>query len=158
MIIIREAPQWPSDKTLQETGRKTEGGGLRWAPRELRSEDMGGSDAHESGPRDRSRDRERIALDLILKIAVSVLAIAAIVLEVLDVLSTYHMLARGGHEQNPIVVWFMHVLGDAWPVCKLPEIALIFILWAFAPRPIAFICLGLAVAGYSFVVWHNYHI
>jgi len=136
---------------------------LRWATRlqlgnELRPEDLDSSDAYESGPGDRSRDHERIALAPMLKIAVSVLAIAAIVLEVLDVLSTYHMLAHGGHEQNPIVAWFMQVLGNAWPVCKLPEIALIFILWAFAPRPIALICLSVAVAGYSFVVWHNYHI
>jgi len=38
-----------------------------------------------------------------LNIAVSLLAIAATALQVLDVLSTYHMLARGGHEENPIV-------------------------------------------------------
>ena len=93
-----------------------------------------------------------------LNFAVSLLAIAAIGLEVLDVLSTYHMLARGGQEANPIVAWFMHVLGDAWPLCKLPEIALIVIVWAFVPRPIAVICLSLIVAGYSFVVWHNYQI
>ena len=37
-----------------------------------------------------------------LNIAVSLLAIAATALQVLDVLSTYHMLARGGHEENPI--------------------------------------------------------
>jgi hypothetical protein len=47
-----------------------------------------------------------------LNIAVSLLAIAATALQVLDVLSTYHMLARGGHEENPIVAWFMQVLGD----------------------------------------------
>ena len=75
-----------------------------------------------------------------------------------DVLSTYHMLARGGHEVNPIVAWFMQVLGDAWPLCKLPEVAVIVILWALAPRPIALICLGLMTAGYSFVVWQNYQI
>jgi len=91
-------------------------------------------------------------------IAVPLLAIAAIMLEATDVLSTYHMLARGGHEQNPIVAWFMHVLGDAWPLCKLPEVALIVVLWAFAPRPLALICLVLMVAGYSYVVWHNYQI
>jgi Domain of unknown function (DUF5658) len=90
--------------------------------------------------------------------AVTLLAIAAIGLEVFDVLSTYRMLARGGQEANPIVAWFMQVLGDAWPLCKLPEIAVIVILWAFAPRLIALICLGLMVAGYSFVVWHNYQI
>ena len=93
-----------------------------------------------------------------LRIAVALLALAAVVLEVLDVLSTYHMLARGGREQNPIVLWFMHTLGDAWPLCKLPEIALIIILRLFAPRPVAFICLALMVAGYSFVVWHNLRI
>ena len=93
-----------------------------------------------------------------LNIAVSLLAIAAAVLEVFDVLSTYQMLARGGHEANPLVAWFMQVLGDAWPLCKLPEIAIIVIVWAFVPRPIAFICLSLIVAGYSFVVWHNYQI
>jgi len=91
-------------------------------------------------------------------IAVPLLAIAAILLEATDVVSTYHMLARGGREQNPIVLWFMHAIGDAWPLCKLPEVALIAILWAFAPRPLALICLGLMVAGYSFVVWHNYQI
>ena len=91
-------------------------------------------------------------------IIVSLLAIAAMSLEVTDVLSTYHVLSRGGHEANPIVEWFMEVLGEAWPLCKLPEVAVIFILWAFAPRPIALICLGLMVAGYSFVVWHNYQI
>ena len=91
-------------------------------------------------------------------IAVPLLAIAAILLEATDVVSTYHMLARGGHEQNPIVAWFMQVLGDAWPLCKLPEIAVVVILWAFVPRMIALICLGLIVAGYSFVVWHNYQI
>jgi hypothetical protein len=68
------------------------------------------------------------------------------------------MLARGGHEQNPIVAWFMQVLGDAWPLCKLPEVAFIVVLWAFAPRPLALICFALMVAGYSFVVWHNYQI
>jgi hypothetical protein len=91
-----------------------------------------------------------------LNITVSLLAIAATVLEVVDVLSTYHMLARGGREENPIVAWFMQVLGDAWPLCKLPEVAVIFMLWAVAPRPIALICLGLMIAGYSFVVWQNY--
>ncbi len=50
---------------------------------------------------------------MLLNIAVSLFAIAATVLEVVDVLSTYHMLARGGHEVNPIVAWFMQVLGDA---------------------------------------------
>ena len=89
-------------------------------------------------------------------IIVSLLAIAATSLEVIDVLSTYHLLSRGGHEANPIVEWFMEVLGEAWPLCKLPEVAVIVILWAFAPRPIAVICLGLMVIGYSFVVWHNY--
>ena len=99
------------------------------------------------------------ACDTVMRnIAVSLLAIAAIVLEVFDVLSTYHMLARGGNEANPIVAWFMQVLGDVWPLCKLPEIAVIVIVWAFVPRPIALICLGLIVAGYSFVVWHNYQI
>jgi hypothetical protein len=91
-------------------------------------------------------------------IAVSLLAVAAIVLEALDVLSTQRMLARGGHEANPIVAWFMQVLGDAWPVCKLPEIILIVIVWKQAPRPIALIVLGAAVAAYSFVVWYNYQI
>ncbi len=91
-----------------------------------------------------------------LNIAVSLLAIAATALEVLDVLSTYHMLARGGREQNPIVAWFMQVLGDWWPLCKLPEIAVIVLLWAFVPRPVALVCLGLMIAGYSFVVRHNY--
>jgi Domain of unknown function (DUF5658) len=91
-------------------------------------------------------------------IAVSLLAIAAAVLEVFDVLSTYQMLARGGHEANPLVAWFMHMLGAAWPLCKLPEIAVIVIMWAFVPRPVALICLGLIVACYSFVVWHNYQI
>jgi len=86
---------------------------------------------------------------------IAVLAIAATALQVLDVLSTYHMLARGGHEENPIVAWFMQVLGDGWPLCKLPEIAVIVILWAFVPRSIALICLGLMIAGYSFVVWQN---
>ena len=95
---------------------------------------------------------------MLLNIAVSLFAIAATVLEVVDVLSTYHMLARGGHEVNPIVAWFMQVLGDAWPLCKLPEIAVIVILWAFAPRPIALICLGLFITGYSFAIWHNYQI
>jgi Domain of unknown function (DUF5658) len=93
-----------------------------------------------------------------LNIAVSLLAIVATVLEMFDVLSTYHMLARGGHEANPIVAWFMQVLGDAWPLCKLPEIAVIVIMWALVPRLIAVICLGLIVAGYSFVVWQNYQI
>ena len=95
---------------------------------------------------------------VMLNIIVSFLAIAAMSLEVTDVLSTYHVLSRGGHEANPIVEWFMQVLGWAWPLCKLPEVAVIVILWAFAPRPIAHICLGLMVAGYSFVVWHNYQI
>jgi hypothetical protein len=93
-----------------------------------------------------------------LNVAVSLLAIAATILEVFDVLSTYHMLARGGHEANPIVAWFMHVLGDMWPLCKLPEIAVIVIVWALVPRSIALICLGLIVTGYSFVVWHNYQV
>ena len=93
-----------------------------------------------------------------LNIAISLLAIAATVLEVLDVLSTYHMLARGGQEANPIVAWFMEALGDAWPLCKLPEVAVIVVLWAVAPRPIALICLGLMIAVYSFVVWQNYQI
>jgi hypothetical protein len=95
---------------------------------------------------------------ILLNITVSLLAIAATSLELIDVLSTYYVLSRGGHEANPIVEWFMQVLGDAWPLCKLPEVAVIVLLWAFAPRPIALICLGLMAAGYSFVVWHNYHI
>jgi hypothetical protein len=93
-----------------------------------------------------------------LNIAVSVVAITAIVSEAADVLSTYHMLARGGTEVNPIVAWFMQVLGAAWPLCKLPEIALIAILWMFVARPTALVCLGLMVAGYTYVVWHNYQI
>jgi Domain of unknown function (DUF5658) len=95
---------------------------------------------------------------MLLNIAVSLFAIAATVLEVVDVFSTYHMLARGGHEANPIVAWFMQALGDAWPLCKLPEIAVIAVLWALAPRPIALVCLGLMTAGYSFVVWQNFQI
>ena len=87
-----------------------------------------------------------------LNIAVSFLAIAAAVLEVVDVLSTYHMLARGGHEANPIVIWFMQVLGDAWPLCKLPELAIIIILWALAPKPIALICLGSMITVYAFAI------
>lgn len=93
-----------------------------------------------------------------LSVAVAFLAIAATVLEIFDVLSTYHMLARGGHEANPIVAWFMHRLGDAWPVCKLPEIVVIAIVWRFVPRPVGLIFLGLMVTGYSFVVWRNYQI
>ncbi|HEY2185025.1 MAG TPA: DUF5658 family protein [Xanthobacteraceae bacterium] len=93
-----------------------------------------------------------------LNIAVSLLATAAIILEIFDVLSTYRMLARGGHEANPIVASFMHVLGDLWPLCKLPEIAVIAIVWALVPRPVALVCLGLMVTGYSFVVWQNYQI
>ena len=92
------------------------------------------------------------------KIVVSLFALVAAVLEVLDVFSTYHMLARGGREQNPIVLWFMHAIGDAWPLCKLPELALIVLLWAFAPRPIALICFCLMVTVYGYVVWHNYQI
>jgi hypothetical protein len=91
-------------------------------------------------------------------VAVSLLAIAAIALEVLDVLSTYHVLARGGYEANPIVAAFMLALGDMWPVCKIPEIVIILIVWAFVPRPIALVCLGLMVACYGFVVWQNYQI
>jgi hypothetical protein len=91
-------------------------------------------------------------------IAVSLLAVATLVLEALDVISTERMLARGGHEANPIVAWFMHVLGDAWPVCKLPEIILILVVWKLAPRPIALVFLGGVVAAYSFVVWYNYQI
>jgi hypothetical protein len=98
------------------------------------------------------------AREVILKIAVALLAITAIVLEVLDVSSTYHMLARGGREQNPVVLWFMRALGDGWPICKLPEVALIVILSAFAPRPVALVCLCLVVAVYGYVVWHNYQI
>ena len=89
---------------------------------------------------------------------VPLLAVAALVLEALDVISTERMLARGGHEANPIVAWFMHVLGDAWPVCKLPEIILIIVLWKRVPGPIALVFLGAAVAAYSFVVWYNYQI
>ena len=48
-----------------------------------------------------------------LRVAVALHALAAIILELLVVLSTYHMLARGGREQNPIVVWFMHTLERA---------------------------------------------
>jgi hypothetical protein len=93
-----------------------------------------------------------------LNMLVSLLAVAALVLEALDVVSTERMLARGGHEANPIVAWFMHVFGDAWPLCKLPEIILIVIVWKRAPRPIALVLLGIAVAAYSFVVWYNYQI
>ncbi len=90
------------------------------------------------------------------KITVTLLALAAIVLEAADVLSTYHMLARGGREANPIVAWFMRVLGEAWPLCKLPEVAVIVLLWALVPRPLAVVGLGLMIAGYGFVVWQNY--
>jgi hypothetical protein len=93
-----------------------------------------------------------------LNLVLTLLAVAATVLEAADVLSTYRMISRGGHEMNPIVVWFMQALGDAWPLCKLPEIALIVVLRLLAPRPVAFVCLGLMVAGYSFVVWHNLRI
>jgi hypothetical protein len=89
-------------------------------------------------------------------IAVSFLAATAIALEGADVLSTYHMLARGGREGNPIVAWFMRELGHAWPVCKLPEVALVLVLWALAPRPVALVGLGLMIAGYAYVVWHNF--
>ena len=93
-----------------------------------------------------------------LNIAVSLLAIAAAGLEVIDVLSTYRMLARGGHEANPIVVWFMQMLGDAWPLCKLPELAIIVILWALVPKPIALICLAFMITVYTFAIWQNYQI
>jgi Domain of unknown function (DUF5658) len=91
-------------------------------------------------------------------IAVTLLAVALILLEAADVLSTYHMLARGGREQNPIVLWFMQTLGDAWPLCKLPEVAVIVLIWALAPRPVALLAFGLMTGVYGYVVWHNYHI
>src|SRR5256885_13979060 len=87
---------------------------------------------------------------VMLNIAVSLLAIAAASLEALDVLSTYHMLARAGHVANPIVAWFMRTLGVAWPVWKLLGIAVIVILWAFVPKAIDLNCLVLMFAGYGF--------
>jgi len=53
-----------------------------------------------------------------LSIVVSLLAIAAAVLEVIDV-GTYHMYTRGGDEENPLDRWFTRLLGDARPLCKL---------------------------------------
>jgi hypothetical protein len=93
-----------------------------------------------------------------LNIAIPLLAVAALVLEVFDVLSTYRMLARGGHEANPIVAWFMDVLGDAWPLCKIPEIMVILIVWTILPKRTALMILGFIVVCYSFVVWYNYQI
>ena len=91
-------------------------------------------------------------------VAVPLLAVSAIVLEGLDVISTYHMLARGGQEANPIVRWFMQVLGDAWPLCKIPELVLIIIIWKAVPRRVAVVFLGFMVASYGFVVWYNYQL
>jgi hypothetical protein len=91
-------------------------------------------------------------------VAVPLLAVSAIALEGLDVISTYHMLVRGGQEANPIVRWFMQVLGDAWPLCKIPELVLIIIIWKVVPRPIAVVFLGFMVASYGFVVWYNYQL
>jgi hypothetical protein len=56
---------------------------------------------------------------VMLSIIVSLLAIAAAVLEVIDVLGTYHMYTRGGNEENPLDRWFTRLLGDARPLCKL---------------------------------------
>ena len=91
-------------------------------------------------------------------VAVSLLAVSAIMLELLDVISTYHMLARGGQEANPVVRWFMQVLGDAWPLCKVPELVVIVIMWKLVPRRIALVFLGFMVASYGFVVWYNYQL
>jgi hypothetical protein len=55
---------------------------------------------------------------VMLSIVVSLLAIAAAVLEVIDV-GTYHMYTRGGDEENPLDRWFTRLLGDARPLCKL---------------------------------------
>ena len=54
---------------------------------------------------------------------VIVLAVFA-ALQVADVLSTIHVLSRGGFEGNPVGVWAMTTFGAYWPVPKLALMAL----------------------------------
>jgi len=37
-------------------------------------------------------------------------------------------------------------------ICRVPEVAIIIILWALAPKPIALICLGSMITVYAFAI------
>ena len=47
------------------------------------------------------------------------LLLAFVLLQIADVLTTWQVLAAGGWEANPVVVWAMTAFGSWWPVPKL---------------------------------------
>ena len=59
-----------------------------------------------------------------MKIKITLL-MAFVMLQVLDVVTTQHVLAHGGFEANPVGVWTMATFGAYWPVPKLALMGLV---------------------------------
>ncbi len=55
------------------------------------------------------------------------LFVLLVMLQVVDVISTRIVLARGGVERNPVVLWLMECLGPKW---WIPKVALVIMAGA----------------------------
>jgi len=89
-----------------------------------------------------------------------VLAIALIILNILDIVTTHNAIKSGkGVEGNPVMAWVMKVFGAAWWAPKLVIIAVaIFSLHQAQTSNLAIPALVLLVIAYTYVVYSNYKI
>lgn len=91
-----------------------------------------------------------------------ILAVAATILQVFDVISTQLVLDKNrGREANGLMEKWMKLSGKWWPAIKAPVIVAI---WGIAVAggksdpTLSLIVLGLISGAYSWVVWHNYKV
>jgi len=89
-----------------------------------------------------------------------VLAIALMVLNVLDIVTTHNAIKSGkGMEANPAMAWTMRVFGSAWWLPKSVLVILPIVSFYYAQESIlAMATLLILIIGYSYVVYNNYKI
>ena len=85
----------------------------------------------------------------------AVLAVVFFALNVADMILTDRILDRGGRESNPVLAAIMGQ-GESWRLVKMGVATLaVVILYAFAPEPWDVWMLGVLIAAWVYVVWHN---
>lgn len=78
-------------------------------------------------------------------------------LQLLDVWTTNRVIAGGGRESNPVLIWVMLRLGRRWWIFKLGvAAAFIAILYLVGPQPLSWAVLAVLLAAYLWVVRHNW--
>ena len=91
-----------------------------------------------------------------------ILAVAATILQVFDVISTQLVLDKNrGREANGLMEKWMKLSGKWWPAIKAPVIVAIWGIAAIGYKtdPVfSLIILGVITAVYCWVVWHNYKV